>query len=139
MHTGWWSSPDRPARPAEALDQRRAKRRELLLQVRRHLLDGRLPDEAAQLDLEAVAPGAVAAVVEMALRLDPLRLVQLAVEERLQELLALLAWIDTRTERHHAVLPTVRSASSRFRIRRPRWRRDITVPIGMSRICAASA
>jgi uncharacterized protein YcgI (DUF1989 family) len=39
----------------------------------------------------------------------------------------------------HDVVPTACSASSRFRIRRPRCSRDMTVPIGISRICAASA
>ena len=63
--------------------------------------------------------------------------VELAVEVGLEQLLALLA----RSARTRASLrlPDRRdSASSPLRMRRPRCRRDMTVPIGMSRICAAS-
>ena len=66
-------------------------------------------------------------------RPPPLRRRQLTVEEWLKQLLALLARVE-----HQESSPTAASASDCFRIRRPRWRRDITVPIGTSRICAAS-
>ena len=93
---------------------------------------------APQLLLEAVALAAVGAEVEVRLGLGPLGVGELTVEVGLQELFALVARIDFRTVGHQA-LPTASSASSRFRIRRPRCRRDMTVPIGISRICAASA
>ena len=71
----------------------------------------------------------------MHLGLGPLGVAQLPVEVGLHPLLALLAGI--RLDAHQAP-PTACSASDDFRIRRPRCRRDMTVPIGMSRICAAS-
>src|SRR5205823_10036459 len=67
---------DRRAAERRLLEQRRSKSRELLLQVGRHLLDDRLAHEAPELDLELVALAAVAAVVEVLLRLDPLRVAQ---------------------------------------------------------------
>src|SRR5919198_45893 len=112
---------------------------ELRLQLRRHAFGHRLPDEAPECLLEAIALPAIGAQVEVLLRLRALLVAQLAVEERLQQLLAPLARIFG--ESAHAASPpstTARSASSRFRIRRPRCRRDITVPTGMSRIWAAS-
>src|SRR5919204_6023598 len=83
--------------------------------------------------LEAVALPAVRALVEMLFSLGALRVRQDAVHVRLHPLLALVAVA------HQLSLPTAESAMACFRIRRPRCKRDMTVPIGMSRICAASA
>src|SRR5205823_3428336 len=97
-----------------------------------------LPDESAQAVLEAVAAPAVATVGEVPLVLGALELVEDAVEVRLHDLLALRARVELEADAHRASSPTACSASSRLKIRRPRWSRDITVPIGMSRIWAAS-
>ena len=56
---------------------------------------------------------------------------QLAVQVALEQPLALAAVVVTHW--------TASSASCAFSSRRPRWSLDMTVPIGMSRICAASA
>jgi hypothetical protein len=77
-------------------------------------------------------------MLEVRLGLGALGVRELLVQEWLEQLLALLAGIDSHPEGHDA-LPIVSSANSFFRIRRPRCRRDMTVPIGISRICAASA
>src|SRR5262249_51700599 len=139
-------SGDRGAPPRGLrLEQRRPQRGEPRLQIRRHLLGDRLPDEAPQISFEAVALPAVGAEAQMLLCECPLLLVQIAVEERLQHLLALLARIDRKAAHLGgpprpavAVSATAGSASSRLRMRRPRCRREITVPTGMSRIWAAS-
>src|SRR5262249_8464091 len=128
---------------ASGLKQRRPQLGQLRLQLRGHLFANGLPDEPAQILLEAVAPPAIRAQVQMLLRDRPLLLVEITVEERLQELLTLLAGIH-RQAAHAPGTPsaeapsTACSASSRLRIRRPRCRRDMTVPTGMSRIWAAS-
>src|SRR5262249_52510856 len=109
--------------------------RQLLLQLRRHLLRAGLAHELAQALLEAVALAAVAARIQVRLRLGPLRLVEDAIEERLHGLFALVTGI---VEVRHVPPAAAFSARLPFRIRRPRCRRDMTVPIGMSRICAAS-
>src|SRR5712691_3500900 len=110
---------------------------ELGLEVDRHrfLLNG-LAHELAQLLLEAIALAAVRALVEMHLRLRALRIGDHAVHVRLHHLLAVRAGI---VRRHVSSPPTTDSAIACLRIRRPRCRRDITVPMGMSRIWAASA
>src|SRR5438093_9661069 len=125
--------------PPSQLQERRPQLREFRLQLRRHLLRRRLPDEPPQLFLEAVALTAVLAQVQVLLGKGTLLFVQIAVQERLQHLFALVARIDC--ESAHSESPpstSALSASSRFKMRRPRCRRDITVPTGMSRICAAS-
>src|SRR6185503_1620219 len=99
-----------------------AEVRELLLELRRHGLTRRLADVHAELGLEAVPPRAVGAAGEVRLSLLPLAVRQLAVEVRLEQLLALVAICD------HV---TASSANCFFRIRRPRCSRDITVPMGM--------
>src|SRR5918912_2801848 len=114
-------------------DQRRPQRDELLLQLERHRLIDDLPYVLAQLDLELVAAAAPRAIVQVRLRLHHLRVREHAVEVRLHQLLALLA-----RDLVHPSSPTADSASCAFRIRRPLCSRDITVPTGMSRICAAS-
>ncbi len=65
----------------------------------------------------------------MELRLRNLGVGELAVEVALEQLLAFVAV-------GHA---TASSASFALSNLRPLWSRDITVPIGTSRICAASA
>src|SRR5436190_456182 len=114
-----------------------AKLSELLLQLNRHRLrrDG-LADEHAQVPLEAVALATVGALVEVRLRLRSLGVGQHPVHERLHHFFAMRAGI---VRGHSTSPPTAWSAMAFFRIRRPRCRRDMTVPIGMSRICAASA
>jgi hypothetical protein len=112
--------------------QRNPQRGELLLQRRRHRLGDGLTHVDAEALLEAVPPPAPLALVEVQLGLDPLGLREDVVEVRLHHLLAVRAGIC------HDASSRTESASSRLRIRRPRCRRDITVPIGMSRICAAS-
>src|SRR5205823_11402974 len=77
--------------PAERLEERRPQLRQARLELRRHLLDDRLPDEPAEMRLEAIALAAVGAQGEMRLCARALGLVQLPVEERLEELLALRA------------------------------------------------
>src|SRR6185437_2159392 len=111
----------------------RPERRQLLLQLGRHLLGADLPDEDPQALLEPVALAAVPAVGEMGLGLGALAVVESAIEVGLHHLFALVTRIEVPAH------STALSASSPFRIRRPRCRRDMTVPIGMSRICAASA
>src|SRR5947199_320651 len=78
------------------LEQRRPQLGELRLQVRRHFFCDGLPDEAPQIRLEAVALPAVRAEVQVLFRNRPLLLVEIAVEERLQELLASLARIHRK-------------------------------------------
>src|SRR5215471_17460874 len=131
--------------PASRLEKRRPEPGEPRFQVRRHLFRHRLPDEASQIRFEAVAFPAVRAEVQVLLVEGPLLLVQIAVEDRLQHLLALLAGIGREAAHPSGPPPsavalsaTACSASSRLRIRRPRCRRDMTVPTGMSRIWAAS-
>src|SRR5919199_2442517 len=85
----------------------------------------------AQVDLELVPLRAPGAALEMLLGLTHLRRRERAVEVRLHQLLALVADV------HH--VRTALSARFFFRIRLPRCKRDMTVPTGMSRICAASA
>src|ERR671939_289262 len=85
----------------------------------------------AQALLEPVALRAPGALAEVPLGLRDLVLREHTIEERLHQLLALLAPVDH--------VGTTVSARFFLRIRLPRCRRDITVPIGMSRICAASA
>src|SRR5262245_31730183 len=112
------------------------ERDELRLQFRRHLFLAGLLHVHPQLRLELVALPAVAATVEMGLGLGVLLGRQLAVHVGLHDLLAVVA--AALAESHYDSSPTF-SASSRLRIRLPRCRRDMTVPTGMSRICAASA
>ena len=126
-----------PDDEGERARERVLERRELLLELRRHLLDDRLAHVAPERLLELVALAAVAAVVEMRLGDRVLVLGELTVEEWLEHLLALRAWIGTHVD-HQPLSPTLASASSFLRILLPRCRRDMTVPIGMSRICAAS-
>src|SRR5262249_7708437 len=106
--------------------------REPGLQLGRHRFDHDLPHVAAQLDLELVALAAVPADLQVRLGLEPLVLGQLAVEVGLKHLLAPVAGVDQEPSSVAAL------ASSPLRIRRPRCNRDMTVPIGMSRMCAAS-
>src|SRR3954447_24499796 len=110
---------------------------QLLLELDRHRLGPDcLAHEAAQALLEAVTLAAVRALVEMRLGLYALRVREHSVHVRLHHFLA----VRTRVVRgHDTPPPTADSAIAFFRIRRPRCKRDITVPIGMSRICAASA
>src|SRR5581483_8467041 len=133
----------RPPGPGPVLVERlvewRAQGRELAPELRRHRLGRRAPDEDPQALLEPVAPAAVAALGEVLLGLEPLALVEHAVKEGLHQLLALLAGVGPEGVQRHSAPPTAWAASSRLRIRRPRCRRDITVPTGMSRIWAASA
>ena len=104
--------------------------RELFFEARRHVLGARDAHVAAELllEAEAVAPRAS---LEVRLDRDLLLERERPVEERLHDLFAVIAGI-------HHVASTARSASSCFSTRRARCKRDITVPIGMSRICAAS-
>src|SRR5262249_17406782 len=88
-------------------------------------------DIGAKALLETVTPAAVVALGEMRLGLLPLGVGERAIQEVLQELLATIA----RLAGHESAS----SASCCFNARRPRCSRDMTVPIGMSRICAASA
>src|SRR4029453_7324483 len=100
------------------------QRRELRLEVGGHRLRDDLAHVDAQALLEAVAPPAPVAPVEMLLRLDPLLLAEDVVEIRLHHLLTVRAWV------FHPSPSTMFSASSRFKMRRPRSSRDTTVPIG---------
>src|SRR5688500_10911846 len=95
---------------------------ELVHQPGRHALDGARAYVAAQSLLEAVAAPAVVAVAEMQLGLLPFGVRERAVEEVLEELLAPIAW-----RAHYESAPSARCC---FNARRPRCRRDITVPIG---------
>ena len=79
---------------------------------------------------------AVLAAFEVELSLADLGVGQDAVEVRLHHLLALVAGIEGETRHHDSSAAEV--ASAPLSIRRPRCNRDMTVPIGMSRICAAS-
>src|SRR5205823_8627903 len=114
-----------------------AQRRELPLQLDRHRLFAATAHELPQALLEAVTTAAVTALVEVPLGLGPLGVAQDTIEEGLHDFLALLAEVFDSV--HHSPPPPAVSASSRLRIRRPRCRRDMTVPIGTSRMCAASA
>ena len=105
--------------------------RQLLHQPDRHPLHGRRLHVHPQRLLEPVPTAAVVTAVEMGLCLRDLDIGELPVEVSLQQLLARIA----RRVAHEIVS----WASSCFSSRRPRWSRDITVPIGMSRIWAASA
>src|SRR3974377_647351 len=118
------------------LFERDAQRRQLLLQRRRHLLVDREPHVHPQALLEAIAPPPRLAPLEMHLRLPYLRVAEDVIEVRLHHLLAVRAAFvaDVR----HVSPSATDSASSRLRMRRPRCSRDITVPIGMSRMFAAS-
>ena len=84
--------------------------------------------------LEAVPLGAVTAPVEVRLRLGALALGEVPVQVGLEDFLTPRARIEGGA---HSP-PTVASARCRFRMRRPRCSLDMTVPTGMSRICAAS-
>ena len=97
----------------------------------RHPLDRARLHVPSQARLEAIPTRAVVAPSKVRLRLAPLGVRQRAIEKILQELLAAIARFAA-----HVTAPSARRC---FSARRPRWRRDITVPIGMSRICAASA
>src|SRR5262245_44574684 len=116
------------------LFQRDPEVRQFLPKLGPHLLLGRLADIDPQALLEAVAPPARVARVEMELGRDPLLLREDVVEVRLHHLLAVRTRIDHVPASSKAV-----SASCPLRIRLPRWSLDITVPTGMSRISAASA
>src|SRR3954451_16646192 len=123
--------------PAFALLQGRAKRGELLLQLDGHPLCGAcLAHEDTEVLLEAVALAAVGALVEVRLGFLTLRVGEHPVHEGLHYFLAVRARVVCG---HATSPPTAWSAMPFLRIRRPRCNRDITVPIGMSRICAASA
>src|SRR5207302_2674174 len=114
--------------------ERNAQCGELLPQLHRHLLlRGRLAHVDAQALLEAVASPAELALGEMRLRRGHLLVGEDMVEVRLHHLPAVRARVL------HVASSKADSASSRFRIRRPRCSLDITVPTGMSRIWAASA
>src|SRR4029077_1717242 len=113
--------------------QRDPESGQLLPELCRHLFRYRLAHGDPQALLELVAPLAVHALGEMCLRLILLLLGEDMVEVRLHRLLAV------RRALHHVASSRAASASSRFRMRRPRWSLDITVPTGMSRIWAASA
>src|SRR5262249_4628396 len=128
-----------PGRPAAGLvlEQGRPQRGEPLLQLDRHGLTDGDAHVLAQLLLEAVALAAVRAFAQVGLRQVALGVRELSVEEGLQELLALGARIAVEPAVAHSP-STAFPASSRFRIRRPRCNRDMTVPTGMSRIWAAS-
>src|SRR3990172_1104372 len=108
-----------------------AKLIELRHEPGRHPLDGARSHVLAQALLEAVAPCAVVTSREVPFRFLPLDVSESSVQEVLEKLLAAIAGVAAH----------VKASSARccFSARRPRWRRDITVPIGTSRICAASA
>src|SRR5215210_1223582 len=108
-----------------------AERGELRLQLGRHRLLDRDAHEVPQVDLEPVPLLAPRAACEVLLRLLNLGRRKLPIEVRLHQLLAPVADV------HH--VGTALSARFFFRIRLPLCRRDMTVPTGMSRICAASA
>src|ERR1700720_3465460 len=109
---------------------RGTQRAELQPQLERHLFRGRDAHESAQRDLEPVALVAPTTPFEVCLRLAHLFIREDPVEVRLHHLFAV-----TTSTRHHT---TAFSARFCFNARRPRCRRDMTVPTGMSRICAAS-
>src|SRR6266567_1285666 len=113
--------------------QRDSEGGELLPKLRRHLLGRRLAHVDAQALLEPVAPAAGLALGEMRLRRGHLLVGEDVVEVRLHHLFAVRAGIL------HVASSRADSASSRFRMRRPRCSLDMTVPTGMSRIWAASA
>ena len=75
--------------------------------------------------------GGIVAVVEVRLRLGDLGVRQLAVEISLES--------SSRAPHGWWLVDRPPSASRCFSSRRPRCGRDITVPIGTSRVCAASA
>src|SRR5437763_12202290 len=93
------------------------QRRELLLQLDRHRLAEGLAHVVAQALLEPVALTAPLALVEMRLRLAPLRLAEGVVEVRLHHLLAVRAGIVVHA--FHDASSGMDSASSRLRMRRP--------------------
>jgi len=129
-------SPATPSRPRASLPGKPeclADLKELFPKLGRHPLVRRLAHVDPQALFELVAPLAVHALGEMCLRLILLLLGEDMVEVRLHHLLAVRAGV------HHVASSRADSASSRFRMRRPRWSLDITVPTGMSRIWAASA
>ena len=102
------------------------------MQACRHRLVDRDSHEAPEPLLEAEALVARRAGLEVFVRLLDLLVREHAVHVRLHHRFAVLT-----ITAHQAV--TGLSARFCFRTRRPRWSRDITVPTGMSRICAASA
>src|SRR5215831_11341998 len=116
-----------------SLFERNPESRELHAQLFGHRLVHRLPHVDPQALLELVAPAAVHTLGEMCLRLGHLLVGEDMVEVRLHHLFAVRAGV------FHVASSRADSASSRFRMRRPRWSLDITVPTGMSRIWAASA
>src|SRR4051794_17269280 len=96
-------------------------------------------DVLAQLDLEAIRAGAVAAHGEMQLDHAGVVLGEQLVEICLHAALRVPAGSSRRT--HDAAASAVSSivwASSVLSMRRPRWRRDMIVPMGTSRMSAAS-
>src|SRR5262245_24043626 len=145
---GRWSAcprgrPRRVHRPAGArrrrlrpgaLVKRGAESRELLLELERHLLVGGGADVSPQRHLEPVAAASIRALVEVRLGLAHLLVAQVAIEIRLHDLFASRAGIE-----RIAAQFTTSSANSVFRIRLARWSLLMTGPIGISRICAASA
>ena len=88
---------------------------EALLERRRHRLDDGLAHETPQACFEAIALLAVLAVIQMLLGLPALGVGQVTVDERLKHLFAPVAELVVG---HH--VSTATSASSFFRIRRPR-------------------
>src|SRR4051794_16685600 len=116
-----------------SLLERDPESRQLLPELRRHLFGYRLAHVDPQTLLELVAPLAIDALGQMCLRLILLLVGEDVVEIRLHHLLAVRAGV------HHVASSRADSASSRFRMRRPRCSLDMTVPTGMSRIWAASA
>src|SRR6266487_4424290 len=96
-----------------SLLERDPERGELLPQLRPHLLRGRCPYVDTQALLEPVAPPAGLALGEMRLRRGHLLVGEDVVEVRLHHLLAVRAGIVH-------VASKADSASSRFRMRRPR-------------------
>ena len=110
---------------------RRPKLRQLLHQPGGHALRRRRLHVAPQRHLEAIPPPAVVAPVEVLLREEYLGVRELAIQIALQQLLARLAGPVAHD--------SASSASRCFSSRRPRCSLDMTVPIGTSRIWAASA
>src|SRR4029453_418862 len=117
-----------------SLLQRSAELDQLLLELDGHRLRGPcVAHELPERLLEAVALAAVRAFIEMCFCLCTFRIGEHTVHIGLHHLFAVRAGI------HRRHVPTACSAIAFFRIRRPRCRRDMTVPIGISRILAASA
>src|SRR5262245_47471953 len=133
---GTWTirtSGSRRTAAPEPLLERLPEPRELRHQLGRHRLVGRDRDQSPQVRVAPIALVATGAPGEVLPRLLHLVVGQDSVEVRLHHLFA----VGTTT-RHLQLTPVV---FARFCLsaRRPRWSRDMTVPIGMSRICAASA